>query len=101
MHSSATSSPPPPLPPAARRPPPPRRRAAAGPPPPRARVAPQLIAVAFLVDERFAGTAEPRLFDQARRPPKMVGALVHAYHRLPSPSLPTVAQLTRHDRVMT
>jgi hypothetical protein len=64
-------------------------------------VAPQLIAVAFLVDEKFAADAEPRLFDQARRPPKMVGALVHAYHRLPSPSLPTVAQLSRHDRVMT
>jgi hypothetical protein len=64
-------------------------------------VAPQLIAVAFLVDDKFAATAEPRLFDQARRPPKMVGALVHAYHRLPSPSLPTVAQLGRHERVMT
>jgi hypothetical protein len=64
-------------------------------------VAPQLIAVAFLVDPTFPVTAEPRLFDQARRPPKMVGALVHAYHRLPSPSLPTVAQLGRYDRVMT
>jgi hypothetical protein len=64
-------------------------------------VAPQLIAVAFLVDDRFAVAAEPRLFDHARRPPKMVGALVHAYHRLPTPSLPTLAQLTRHDRVMS
>jgi hypothetical protein len=63
-------------------------------------VAPQLVATAFLVDDAFAAQAESRLLDRVRRPPKMIGALVHAYHRLPSPSLPVVAQLLRHERVM-
>jgi hypothetical protein len=62
--------------------------------------APQLVAAAFLVDEQFGAQAETRLCDVVRRPPKTIGALVRAYHRLPAPSLPVVAQLGRHDRVM-
>jgi hypothetical protein len=63
-------------------------------------VAPQLISAAFLVDDDFAAQAATRLLDEGRRPPKMVGALVRAFHRLPAPNLPVVAQLGRHDRVM-
>jgi hypothetical protein len=62
--------------------------------------APQLIAAAFLVDAAFVARAEQRLCQTTRRPAKTIGALVRAYHRLPSPSLPVVAELGRHDRVM-
>jgi len=63
-------------------------------------VAPQLIAVAFLIDDDFAGHASARLLDVARLPPKTIGALVRAYHRLPAPDLSVVARLGRHDRVL-
>ena len=63
-------------------------------------VAPQLVAAAFFVDAAFEARAEERLFGVARRPPKTVGALVRAVHRLPAPRLAMAAQLSRHDRLM-
>lgn len=63
-------------------------------------VAPQLVACAFLVDPAFLARAEERLLGVERRPPKTLGALVRAYHRLPSPRLPVVAQLHRHDALL-
>jgi hypothetical protein len=63
-------------------------------------VAPQLIAAAFFVDADFAQRAETRLLDGKRRPPKTIGALVRAYHRLPSPSLQVLAQLGGHARTL-
>lgn len=63
-------------------------------------VTPQLVAAAFLVDARFEARAEERLLAVTRRSPKMLGALVRAYHRLPQPRLPVVAQLARHDQAL-
>ena len=63
-------------------------------------VAPQLVAAAFVLDERFAAHAEERLLDVARRPPKTIGALLRAYHRSLDARLPVVARLGRHDRTM-
>jgi hypothetical protein len=63
-------------------------------------IAPQLIACAFLGDSAFIVRAEERLLGVERRPPKTIGALVRAYHRLPSPRLPVVAQLRRHDGLL-
>jgi len=63
-------------------------------------VAPQLVAAGFLVDDNFVARAEERLLAGERRPPKTIGALVRAYHRLPAPRLAVVSQLHRHDRTM-
>jgi hypothetical protein len=63
-------------------------------------VGPQLVAAAFVVDAEFATRAEERLLAGGRRPPKTMGALVRAYHRLPAPRMPVVAQLGRLDRLM-
>lgn len=63
-------------------------------------VAPQLVAAAFVRDDAFARRAADRLLGAGRVPPKTIGALVRALHRLPSPPLPLMAQLARHDRTM-
>jgi hypothetical protein len=63
-------------------------------------VVPQLVAAAFLADPQFEPRAAARLTDVARRPPKTIGSLVRAYHRLPAPRLPVVAELHRHERTM-
>jgi hypothetical protein len=63
--------------------------------------APQLVGAAFVSDAAFEGRAEERLLGTTRRPPKTIGALVRAYHRLPAPRLAVAAQLSRHDRLMT
>jgi hypothetical protein len=63
-------------------------------------VAPQLVACAFLVEPAFVARAEERLLGVERRPPKTMGALVRAYHRLPAPRMPVVAQLRRHDMLL-
>ncbi len=63
-------------------------------------IAPQLVACAFFGDVGFVAHAEERLLGVERRPPKTIGALVRAYHRLPSPRLPVVAQLRRHDALL-
>ncbi|MCU1277568.1 MAG: hypothetical protein JWM53_1114, partial [bacterium] len=63
-------------------------------------VAPQLVAAAFVADDAFERRAAERLGDAARRAPKTIGALVHAYTRCPSRRMPVVAQLGMHDRVM-
>jgi hypothetical protein len=63
-------------------------------------IAPQLVACAFFGDVGFVARAEERLLGVERRPPKTIGALVRAYHRLPSPRLPVVAQLRRHDALL-
>jgi hypothetical protein len=60
-------------------------------------IAPQLVAAAFLVDARFTERAEERLLGVTRRSPKLIGALVRAYHRLPKPPMAVLAQLGRHD----
>ncbi len=63
-------------------------------------VAPQLVATAFVVDGSFAARAAERLCGVARLPPKSIGALVRAYHRLAAPALTVVAELGRHDRAL-
>jgi hypothetical protein len=60
-------------------------------------VSPQLAATAFLIDPAFELRAEERLLGGARRPPKLIGSLVRAYHRLPRPKMATIALLARHD----
>lgn len=63
-------------------------------------VSPQLVAAAFVVDAAFDARAEERLLGHAARPPKLIGALVRAYHRLPAPRMSVLAELARHDRVL-
>lgn len=61
---------------------------------------PQLVAAAFFTDAAFEARAEERLLGPARRPPKTVGALVRAHHRLPAPRMAVTAQLGRLARVL-
>ncbi|HEY2748115.1 MAG TPA: hypothetical protein VGL86_26005 [Polyangia bacterium] len=63
-------------------------------------VAPQLVAAALIADPGFEPRAADRLGSPARRPPKTIGALVHAYTRCPARRMPVVAQLGVHDRAM-
>ena len=63
-------------------------------------VAPQLVVTAFLLDPEFEARAEERLLSVTRRGPKVIAALVRAYHRLPKPRMNVVAQLARHDPLL-
>jgi len=63
-------------------------------------VVPQLVAAALLADAEFERRAAERLTTVARRPPKTIGALVHAYNRCDARRMPVLAQLVVHDRTM-
>jgi hypothetical protein len=63
-------------------------------------VVPQLVAAALLSDSQFEPRATERLTTVARRPPKTIGALVHAYNRCDARRMPVLAQLVVHDRTM-
>jgi len=63
-------------------------------------VVPQLVAAALLADAEFEPRAAERLTTVARRPPKTIGALVHAYNRCDARRMPVLAQLVVHDRTM-
>jgi hypothetical protein len=63
-------------------------------------VAPQLVVTLFLLDPQFETRAEERLLSVTRRGPKVIAALVRAYHRLPKPRMNVVARLGRHDPLL-
>lgn len=63
-------------------------------------IAPQLVAAAFLVDPRFEERAAERLLGVTRRGPKLMSALVRAYHRLEKPRMNVIAQLGRLDPML-
>jgi hypothetical protein len=62
--------------------------------------APQIVATTFFTDAEFAARTEERLMSVARRPPKTIGALIRAYHRLPKPRMNVIAQLSSHDALL-